>query len=367
MDKDRERHWEATMAGLSGKKGKDLLTEVIYQLQTIDPRIVPFDSQDIEDLELGVTQAVRDVFGSGSAEYDDFEGFKISDGPISRADSRTEKQDKYEMGLPRAITRLEELLELIVSTEDAPELIQEIAPDDLMEVDLLSEEPIKSDPAKPKAVKPDPSKPPSKSPAKPKEKAAAPKPAAKPEPKAPPKAPTEVAAAPEAPKPAAKPKPEAAPKAPAAKQPGKVLIISAVGEEISSSVQQLLGRLGIVAEIPGQDPAALAMESLAAVDHVAFTLMILTGGQKSGLSGLTSVIGMGKPNHDLAYKLGFFVGRLGPGATAVLFEGDRPADLPEQLFGVRYIQYQEEGGWQIGLLKLLKSNGFFIDANLLFE
>jgi len=372
------------MAGLSGKKGKELLTEVIYQLQAIDPRIVPFDSPDIEDLELGVAQAVRDVFGSRSAEYDEFEAFKISDGPISRADSRTEKQAKYETGLSRATTKLEELLELIVSTEEAPELIQEIAPDDLMEVDPLPVEPIKSEPiksepiksepiesepAKPKAVKPDPSK----SAAKPKEKATEPKPAAKPapkaSPKAPPQAPIDVAAIPEAapgaPKPAATP--EAAPKAPAAKQPGKVLIISAAGEEISSSVQQLLDRLGIVAEVPGQDPASLAMESLASVDHVAFTLMILTGGQKSGLSGLTSVIGMGKPNHDLAYKLGFFVGRLGPGATAVLFEGDRPADLPEQLFGVRYIQYKEEGGWQIELLKLLKSNSFFIDANLLFE
>jgi hypothetical protein len=366
MDKDRERHWEATMAGLSGKKGKELLTEIIYQLQTIDPRIVPFDSPDIEDLELGVAQAVRDVFGSSSAEYDEFEAFKISDGPISRADSRTEKQAKYETGLSRAITKLAELLELIVSTEEAPELIQEIAPDDLMEVDPLPpEKVIESEPAKPKAVKPDPSK----SAAKPKEKATEPKPAAKPAPKAPPQAPTEVAAVPEAapgaPKPATKP--EAAPKAPAAKQPGKVLIISAAGEEISSSVQQLLDRLGIVAEVPGQDPASLAMESLASVDHVAFTLMILTGGQKGGLSGLTSAIGMGKSNHELAYKLGFFVGRLGPGAAAVLFEGDRPADLPEQLFGVRYIQYQEEGGWQIGLLKLLKSNGFFIDANLLFE
>jgi cell division septation protein DedD len=376
LDKDRERHWEATMAGLSGKKGKELLTEVIYQLQAIDPRIVPFDSPDIEDLELGVAQAVRDVFGSSSAEYDEFEAFKISDGPISRADSRTEKQAKYETGLSRATTKLEELLELIVSTEEAPELIQEIAPDDLMEVDPLppekaiesepiKSEPIESEPAKPKAVKPDPSK----SAAKPKEKATEPKPAAKPAPKAPPQAPTEFAAIPEAasgaPKPAAKP--EAEPKALAAKQPGKVLIISAAGEEISSSVQQLLDRLGIVAEVPGQDPASLAMESLASVDHVAFTLMILTGGQKSGLSGLTSAIGMGRSNHELAYKLGFFVGRLGPGAAAVLFEGDRPADLPEQLFGVRYIQYQEEGGWQIGLLKLLKSNGFFIDANLLFE
>jgi hypothetical protein len=349
------------MAGLSGKKGKELLAEVVYQLQTIDPKIIPFDSPDVEDLELGVAQAVRDVFGSGSPEYDEFEGFKISHGPISRADSRTEKQAKYEMGLTKAIGQLEELQRLIDRVDAAPDLIQELSADDLMEVEPIPAEEPKKKPAKPAAPEP-------------KAKATDPKPAAKAAPKVPAKAQPEIPAKPPEPsedkeppvKPKAAPK-TAEPKATGTKQPGKVLIISAADEEISSSVKHLLDRLGIIAEMPGQDPAALAMESLASVDHVAFTLIILTGGQKGGLSGLTSVIGMGKSNHELAYKLGFFVGRLGPGAAAVLYEGERPADLPEQLFGVRYIQYQEEGGWQIGLLKLLKSNGFFIDANLLFE
>ena len=357
------------MAGLSGKKGKELLAEVIYQLQTIDPRILPFDSPEIEDLELGVGQAVRDVFGSGSAEFDEFEGFKISQGPLSRSDSRTEKQDKYEMGLQKAIIQLEELLALMDRADAAPELVQELTSDDLLEVEPMEpEEATRTGTDKPEGAKPAADKPKAKPPAA-KAKAAAPpsepaqaepaqEPVTAPAPAAKPKAAPAKAAAKEA---------EPAKQAAGTKQPGKVLVISGADETITQSVEQLLTRLGIATEIPGQDPAALAMEGLASVDHVSFALMILTGGQKGGLSGLTSVIGMGKSNHELAYKLGFFVGRLGPGAAAVLFEGDRPADLPEQLFGVRYIQYQEEGGWQIGLLKLLKSNGFFIDANLLFE
>ena len=335
------------MTGFSGKKGKALLVEVVDQLRTIDPRIVPFDSQEIQDLELGVVQAVRDVFGRGSAEYDEFEQFRMFAGPISRGDSRTEKQSKYEMGVPKAISRLEELLDLMDSAAPAPAQIQELTPDDLVEIDPLPPDPVsKEQPTKPKA----------KAPAK--------KPAAKAAPTPPPAQKTEKPAV--QPKPAAKAPVDDKP-APGTKQPGKVLIISGAGEGVTQSVDSLLGRLGIATEAPGQDPAALTMESLASVDHIAFTLMILTGGQKGGLSGLTSVIGLGKSNHELAFKLGFFVGRLGPGATAVLYEGDRPINLPEQLFGVRYIQYQEEGGWQIGLLKLLKANGFFIDANLLFE
>ncbi len=335
------------MAGLSGKRGKELLVEVVNHLRTIDPKIILHDSQEVEDLELSVIQAVRDVFGSGSSEYDEFEKFKISAGPISRSDSKTEKQSKYEMGMPRSRTRLEELLDLMDRVAQPPGEIQELTSDDLVEIDPLPlEEPVKS---------------------KDKTKSTQPKPAAKPTAKP-------------APKPADKPKAEKTPamprpsktraaekSAPGAKQPGKVLIISGTEEVVTQSVDSLLGRLGIATEAPGVDPAALTMENLASVDHIAFTLMILTGSQKGGLSGLTSAIGLGRSNHELTFKLGFFVGRLGPGATAVLYEGDRPVNLPEQLFGVRYIQYQEEGGWQIDLLKLLKANGFFIDANLLFE
>ncbi|MDF1536058.1 MAG: hypothetical protein P1S46_06080 [bacterium] len=327
------------MAQLSGKKGRELLQEVLDQLRTIDPRIVPFDSQEVEDLELAVSQSVSDVFGSESPEHDAFEQFKISAGPLSRADSKTEKQSKYEMGVPKAITRLEELLELMDRIDDEPDLIQEISSEDLVEV--------KQSP--------------------PKERAKAVKAPLKEAPKPAPSQASKTVA--EKPAPSPPGAPQSAPQKPAStqNQPGKVLIISGAGEAITPSVEQLLGRLGISIEVPGQDPSALSMESLASVDHIAFTLLILAVGQRGGLSGLTSVIGMGKSKHELAYKLGFFVGRLGPGAVTVLFEGERPGDLPEQLFGVRYIQYQEEGGWQIGLLKQLKANGFFIDANLLFE
>ena len=326
------------MSGITGKKGKDLLLAILDELRGIDPRIVPFDSDEVQTLEIGVIQGVRDVFGSDSPEYSEFEGFRISAGNISRGDSRAEKQSKYELGLPKAAERLEEILRLIDQSE---EHLQDLSPEDLVEIE----------PAPPKpAPKPSPPKAVPRTRPKPVEETPEVKPAAKPAPKPAPKA------APQAKKPA-----KAGPG-----QPGQILLLQEGGDDISLAVTALLDKIGIdLAFLDEGSPSE--MEGIIGLKNVAFTIMSVSSETKGGLSGLTSVIGKPHPRHESAFKLGLLVGILGPGRVAILHSGDKPQDIPEELFGIRYIPYKEEGGWQIGLLKLLKANGFFIDANLLFD
>jgi hypothetical protein len=322
------------MAGISGKQGKDLLIAILNELKSIDPRIVPLDSDEIQALEDGVVQGVRDVFGSESPEYSEFEEFKIAAGNISRGDSRAEKQSKYELGLPKAAQRLEALLSLIDLSE---EHIQDLSPEDLVEVKTVGKTP-PAKPSPPKAV-----------------------------PRAKPSALDEL--------PAAKPAPEPTPK-PAEtvrtaskgspSQPGRILMLQEGGDDISLAVAALLEKIGIDLALLDEDSSS-EMEGIIGQKNMAFTIMSVSAGPRGGLSGLTSVIGKPYPKHESAFKLGLLVGSLGPGKVVILHSGDRPQDIPEGLFGIRYIPYKEEGGWQIGLLKLLKANGFFIDANLLFD
>jgi hypothetical protein len=322
------------MTGITGKQGKELLVTILNELKSLDPRIVPFDSDEIQALEYGVAQGVRDIFGSGSPEYSEFEEFKIAAGNISRGDSRAEKQSKYELGLPMATERVEGLLDLIDQSE---EHIQDLSPEDLVELDPAP---------KATAAKPSPPK------AVPRAKAKAPEapPAAKPAPKAVPKAA-------EAPK---KPSPTASP------QPGRILLLHEGGDNISVAVTALLEKVGIDLALLDEDSPS-EMEGIVGLKNIALTIMSVSSEPRGGLSGLTSVIGKPNTKHDSAFKLGLLVGNLGPGKVVILHSGERPHDIPEALFGVRYIPYKEEGGWQIGLLKLLKANGFFIDANLLFD
>lgn len=317
------------MAAISGKKGKDLLLAVLNELTNIDPRIVPFDSDEIENLEYAVVQGVRDVFGSESPEYGEFEDFRISAGNISRGDSRLEKQSKYELGLPIAADRLEGLINLINQSD---EQIQDLSPEDLVEI----EPDVKTPPAKPsppKAVprtqfkKPDTS--------------------------------------PEA-KPAPKTSNEKKPSTKSPGQPGRILLLQEGGDDISLAVTALLEKIGIDLALLDEEDSS-EMEGIIGLKDISFTIMSISSETRGGLSGLTSVIGKPHPRHESTFKLGLLVGILGPGRVVILHSGERPQDIPEELFGVRYIPYKEEGGWQIGLLKLLKANGFYIDANLLFD
>jgi hypothetical protein len=325
------------MTAMQGKKGRDLLAAVIGRIRDLDPKIVPFDSDEVAELEAGVLKAVRDVFGEGSLEFTDFEEFRILAGHVSRGDSRTEKQAKFELGLPHAISRLEELFERMATETSSGVPVRELSSEDLVEV------------GSPEKTGKTTSKDPSGSPRK--------KPASRP--------PGEPSAR------APSPPGEAAQRtsrggAPGVTQPGKVLLLQSGGDDITFSVTALMDKIGIDVILLEED-SPVQVEEIASGDTVAFTLMCVSSTPKGGLSGLTAVIAKPRPKHEVAFKLGLLVGRLGAGKVGILFSGEKPLDIPEELFGVVYLPYQEEGGWQIGLLKLLKKNGFLIDANLLFE
>jgi hypothetical protein len=145
-----------------------------------------------------------------------------------------------------------------------------------------------------------------------------------------------------------------------------VLLLHEGGDDISVAVTALLEKVGIDIALLNDDSSS-EMEGLIGLKNIAFNIMSVSSESRGGLSGLTSVIGKPHTRHESVFKLGLLVGSLGPGKVVILHSGERPHDIPEELFGVRYIPYKEEGGWQIELLKLLKANGFFIDANLLFD
>jgi hypothetical protein len=317
------------MTAVSGKKGRELLLDVINEMKRLDPKIVPFDSDEIEDLEINVSSSVRDVFGEGSPEYADFEEFHIAAGHISRGDSRVEKQGKFELGLPKAISRLEELLDLIDSSDKKKSSVKDLSPNDLVAMEAVK----KPAPSRSPADKPVPAKA-LTTPAAVKKETVGQKP---------------------------KPAPGIS-----KDQPGKILLLQSGGDDITFAVTALMDKIGIDVVMLEEDSSSNVRDAVSK-DKIAFTLLCVSSGQKGGLSGLTAVIAKPRPKHEVAFKLGLLVGRLGAGKVAILYNGEKPMDIPEDLFGVLYLPYQEEGGWQIGLLKLLKSNAFFIDANLLFD
>lgn len=321
----------------SDEKGRYLLESALEEVKRLDARIFPFDSDKVQEVEAAVVDAVRDLFGEDSPEFEEFEDFHISSGPVSLGDSRTEKQARFEIGLPQAVTRLETLLDQM-----------EQAPDSGKSFFAESSGPFGGKKEK-RAAKAGPQGDPQKLPAPtgPKAKTAPPVP----------------------------PKPEGKDKTPPVKQPGsaaranqpgRVLILQAGGDEITFAATALMDKIGVDVLLLEEDTPEKVDEAFSQGELV-FTLVCVSSFVKGGFSGLTAVISKPRPKHEMAFKIGLLVGKLGPGKVAILYTGEKPQDVPESLFGVYYIPFKEEGGWQIGFLKLLKSSGFYIDANLLFD
>ncbi len=317
-------------------KGRQTITSLLDQLRFIDPKIVPFDSPDIQDLEQAVSSTVGGVFGEDSDIFQRFREFRICLGHFSLKDSHGEKQMKYEMGLPKAINQLEEILEAMGEIHDDTDVeIPEIEPEG-----MVTEEP------KPKAKAPPP-------------------------PHKPPREKVEPVKPPETKPPMPK---EAAPAEPRAKDAspsgaGSVLLLHTREDEISLSVVSLLDKLGIEAAMldDTESSTSTKIDQIVGLPDVSFALAILSSDDRSGLPGLTAKIAKPKHRQDIIFELGFLVGKIGKGRVAVLHGGERPLDIPSGFYGIEYLSYQADGGWQINLIKLLKTAGYRVDANVLFE
>ena len=328
--------------------GKEKLSSVLDQLRSLDPKVITFDSPEVEDLERSVIEAVKELFGEGSPEDERFQEFKVYLGHFSLQDSAADKQMKYELGIPQAISQVEELLDAAPSLVDLDEVVEEIQPEDIVP------EPAKQAPtAEPK---------PEKAARKAAPKAAV-KPAAKPAKKSAAPPTEEAAKEAEAP-PAAKP----AAARPSTARQGKVILLRAGDEEMALSVAALLDKLALDTEMPDEESGQdIFMDRIQNLKGAAFALVILSPDDKGVIPGLTAMISKSRPRQDVVFELGFLVGKLGRGNVAVLYAKDRAMEIPTDLYGVEYLPYQPDGGWQINLVKMLKSAGYDVDANVLFE
>jgi len=299
----------------------------IEWLRGINLKAVKFNDPEVETLENGVSEAALDLFGRDSMEFDKFHEFRVCHGNWSLMDPSSEKQIKFERGVPNAITDLEELLTLIDSLHPSPG-------EDSIEATLLEAEivPLRKTVEKPAMEKK--TTPPS-TPRKPvKEKATA---------------------------------PAKAPDKPIVR--GKVLLLHSGENKMTLNVIDLLDRLNIDTVMPddnGEDsisgPARIAERQ-----DARFALFLLSADEKSLFGSLPGKIVKGKSRPADIFELGFLAGKLGPGNVGLVFQKDRVLDIPADLFGINYVPFEDGGGWKINLVKLLKLAGFNVDANVLFE
>lgn len=66
-----------------------------------------------------------------------------------------------------------------------------------------------------------------------------------------------------------------------------------------------------------------------------------------------------RARQNVIFELGYFVGRIGPNSVSAIHTEN--IELPSDINGVLYIEYDKAGGWKMELLKDLESAGFNIN------
>lgn len=118
----------------------------------------------------------------------------------------------------------------------------------------------------------------------------------------------------------------------------------------------------ILSDQPSQGKTII--EKFEASSKVSYAIALLTAddtGSRQGDDGRMRP----RARQNVIFELGFFIGKLGRNRVCALTKG-KP-EIPSDYSGVVYIPMDEGDAWQSQLVKELKSAGFDVDANKLYD
>lgn len=159
----------------------------------------------------------------------------------------------------------------------------------------------------------------------------------------------------------------AAPEAPTARS--QVFLVHGRDDARKTEVARVLERTGphpviILHEQPNKGRTIIEKFE----DHAStadYAVILCTGDDVGGLAATSDDVGPDlepRARQNVIFEFGFFVGRLGRGRVAVLYEAG--VELPSDTGGVAFIGLSGEG-WKFELLRDLRAAGFDHDLNKL--
>ncbi|MGO9486522.1 MAG: TIR domain-containing protein [Rhodomicrobium sp.] len=142
----------------------------------------------------------------------------------------------------------------------------------------------------------------------------------------------------------------------------KVFLVHGHDKAVREGVARFLEQLGldviILDEQPNQGRTIIEKFEHGARE-AGFAVVLLTpddiAGSKADPQAST------RSRQNVIFELGFFAGHLGRGCVCLLRKGD--VEIPSDLHGVVYTEFDEKGGWKISLVQEMKATGLKFDAN----
>lgn len=146
----------------------------------------------------------------------------------------------------------------------------------------------------------------------------------------------------------------------------KVFVVHGHNEQLREKAARLIENLGmepiVIVDEPGSTKTVI--EKIEGNSDVGFTIVLMTGddiGYKKGEDDNKKE----RARQNVVFELGYFIGKLGRGRVACLY--DKNIELFSDIYGFYPIEIDSGEAWRFKLAEELKKAGFSIDANKLLK
>lgn len=145
----------------------------------------------------------------------------------------------------------------------------------------------------------------------------------------------------------------------------KVFIVHGHDEVVKLSVARFLEKLKLTPIILHEQASQgkTIIEKIEEYSNVGFGIVLYTPcdlGKSNDSENLQP-----RARQNVIFEHGYLMAKIGRNNVCALVKDD--VEKPNDISGVVYINYDSDGGWHMELLKELKSSGYDVDANLLFQ
>ena len=152
----------------------------------------------------------------------------------------------------------------------------------------------------------------------------------------------------------------------AAPSKSAVFLVHGHDEGVLQAVARFLEQLGLQAIVLREQPDSgrtIIEKFEHYADQVGFAVILLTPDDVAGKADTPGSALRARQN--VIFELGYFAGKLGRGHACLLKKGD--IEIPSDLYGVIYKDFDSGDGWKLQLVKELKAANLSFDANKMWS
>lgn len=146
----------------------------------------------------------------------------------------------------------------------------------------------------------------------------------------------------------------------------KVFVVHGHDEAALQTVARFLEQLELEAIVLREQPdqgRTIIEKFEACAREVGFAVVLLTPDDLGSVASAPDQTARARQN--VIFELGYFAGKLGRGRACLLRKGN--IEIPSDLYGVIYTEFDGADGWKINLVREMKAAGLAFDANRMWK